>query len=75
MGILQREVVDNEDFLTLNLVVNVHKKAVIIEKCDCKLVEVVFYISAELVLAYIKNYYDPAIFFNSVWQYYKSETS
>jgi hypothetical protein len=54
-------------------VVNYHKNALILEQCEGKITDSVFYISADLMLAYVKNYYDPVSTLKEVIRYYSAD--
>lgn len=71
VGLLQRGVEEQPEHLcSCELVINYHKNALIVERCSIRLDEMVFYLSADLVLAYAKNYYHPAYDLLKVQQYY-----
>lgn len=71
LGLLQREIEEQpEHFCSFELIINYHKNALIIERCSVKLDEIVFYLSADLILAYVKNYYHPAYDLLKVNHYY-----
>lgn len=61
----------NPNFISFLAVVNYHKNALIIEQCEGTVTESVFYISTDLILAYVKNYYEPLSIFLSILKYYK----
>lgn len=61
----------NPNFISFSAVVNYHKNALIIEQCEGTVTESVFYISTDLILAYVKNYYEPISIFLSILKYHK----